>query len=160
MTFSILNRHAGTLLKQMRASRGTSTGDPSWQSKTWEERLQQETVLPWLCPTGPAPVAQPLCALPRGPPPETHRNRTDGWCRSLPNPGEKSVYFKNRSNVWCLHAKRLIKVGSLLPCAINSWKVGNRIHIAATHLEKKKKKPQGTGPYRVIIPSQSSYSKH
>lgn len=54
----------------------------------------KKLIVPLLFPTGPVPVALLLCALPPGLPPKKHLNRMDGWCRSLPNPGEKNVRFK------------------------------------------------------------------
>lgn len=65
---------------------GTTGKERAWLGKT--------LILPLLFPIGPVPVALLLCALPPGPPPKKHLNRMDGWCRSLPNPGEKNVQFK------------------------------------------------------------------
>lgn len=66
--------------------------DPAQAAK--KELGKGEMVLPLLFPTGPGPVALLPCVPPPDLPPKKHLSRTDGWCRSLPNPWERNLHFK------------------------------------------------------------------
>lgn len=67
---------------------------PQGPSTNGKELGREQVDLPLLFPTGPGPAARLLCALPPDLPPQTHLNRMDGWCRSLPNPWEENSHFK------------------------------------------------------------------